>query len=130
VYYMYRMFVGISVHIVEVEVEVEVTLRPTVSRPVRLGVLPLLEHVTRCYIYLGDNYFHYFSCKAPSLTRGRVCNSQFNDASSISSYNGMHSLRRCYTQIRTYPKHERVSITAETGAVICIAVVVARCNGR
>jgi hypothetical protein len=52
-------------------VEVEVTLRPTVSRPVRLGVLPLLEHVTRCYIY---------------LTRGRVCTLQCNDASPVSSY--------------------------------------------
>jgi hypothetical protein len=31
-------------------VEVEVTLRPTISRPVRLGVLPLLEQVIRCYI--------------------------------------------------------------------------------
>jgi hypothetical protein len=37
--------------------EVEVTLRLTVSQPVRLGVLPLLEQVTRCYIYLSDNYF-------------------------------------------------------------------------
>jgi hypothetical protein len=36
---------------VEIEIEIEVTLRPTVSRPVRLGVLPLLEQVTRCYIY-------------------------------------------------------------------------------
>jgi hypothetical protein len=67
-------------------VEVEVTLRPMVSRPVRLGVLPLLEQVTRCYIYLSDNYFLYFSCRAPSLTRGRVCNLQSNDANPISSY--------------------------------------------
>jgi hypothetical protein len=65
---------------------VKVTLRPTVSRPVRLGVLPLLEQVTRCYIYLGDNDFLYFSCRAPSLMRGRVCNLQCNEASSISSY--------------------------------------------
>jgi hypothetical protein len=36
--------------------EVEVTLRPTVSRPVHPGVLPLLEQVTRCYIYLNENY--------------------------------------------------------------------------
>jgi hypothetical protein len=63
-------------------VEVEVTLRPTVS----LSVLPLLEQVTRCYIYLSDNYFLYFSCRAPSLTRGRFCNLQCNDTSSISSY--------------------------------------------
>jgi hypothetical protein len=39
---------------------VEVTLRPTVSLPVRLGVLPLLEQVTRCHIYLSDNYFIFF----------------------------------------------------------------------
>jgi hypothetical protein len=42
--------------------------------------------VTRCYIYLSDSYFLYFSCWAPSLTRGRVCNLQCNDASSISNY--------------------------------------------
>jgi hypothetical protein len=41
---------------------------------------------SRCYIYLSNNYFLYFSCKAPSLTRGRVCNLQCNDASWISSY--------------------------------------------
>jgi hypothetical protein len=64
--------------------EVEVTLRVTVSRPVHLGVLPHLEQVTRCH--LSDNYFLYFSCRAPSLTRGRVCNLQCNDTSSISSY--------------------------------------------
>jgi hypothetical protein len=66
-------------------VEVEVTLRPTVSRPVCLSVLPLLEQVTRRYIYLSVNYFLYFSCREPSLTRGRVCNLQCT-ASSISSY--------------------------------------------
>jgi hypothetical protein len=59
-------------------------LRPTVSRPVRFDVLPLLEQVTRCYISLTDNYF--FPCRAPSLTRGQICNLQCNDASSISSY--------------------------------------------
>jgi hypothetical protein len=35
-----------------------------------------LERVTRCYISLSDNYFLYFSCSVPSLTRGWVCNSQ------------------------------------------------------
>jgi hypothetical protein len=75
-----------TVSLLFIVAEVEVTLRPTVSRPVRLGVLPLLEQVTRSYIYLSDNYFLYFSCGAPSLTRGRVCNLQCNDASSISSY--------------------------------------------
>jgi hypothetical protein len=68
------------------QVEIEATLRLRVSQPVRLGVLLLLEQVTRYYIYLSDNYFLYFSCRAPSLTRGRVCNLQCNDASSISSY--------------------------------------------
>jgi hypothetical protein len=68
------------------KVEVEVTLRPMVSRLVRLGVLAVLEGVTRCYIYLSVNYYLYFSRRAPSLTRGRVCNLQRNEASSISSY--------------------------------------------
>jgi hypothetical protein len=48
------------------------------------GVLPLLEQATRCYIYLSDNYFLYFSYRAPSLTIGRVCDFQYNNA--ISSY--------------------------------------------
>jgi hypothetical protein len=74
------------------EIEVEVTLLPTVSRPVHLGVVPLLEQVTKCYIYLSDNYFLYCSRRAPSLTRGRVCNLQCNDASSISSYNATDGL--------------------------------------
>jgi hypothetical protein len=47
--------------------------------------LALLEKVTKCYIYLSDNYFLHFSCRAPSLMRGRVCNLQCNDPSSISS---------------------------------------------
>jgi hypothetical protein len=51
-----------------------------------LGVLPLLEQVIRCYIYLSENCFLYFLCRTPSLTRGRVCNLQYNDGSSISSY--------------------------------------------
>jgi hypothetical protein len=47
---------------------VKVTLWPTVSRPVCFGVLPLLGQVTRCYIYLSDNYFItlYSQCRAPS----------------------------------------------------------------
>jgi hypothetical protein len=64
----------------------------TVSRQVRLGVLPLLEQMTGCYIYMSDNYFLYFSCKVPSLTRGRVCNLQCNDESSVSSYVATDSL--------------------------------------
>jgi hypothetical protein len=54
----------------QVQVQVQVTLRPTVSGPV----------------FFSDNYFLYFSCRAPTLTKGRVCNLQCNDASSISSY--------------------------------------------
>jgi hypothetical protein len=55
-------------------------------RSVGLGVLPLLEQVTRCYIYLSDNYFLNFSCRAPFLKRRRVCKLQCNEAGSISSY--------------------------------------------
>jgi hypothetical protein len=42
--------------------------------------------VTRCYIYLSDIYFLYFSCRVLSLMRGWVCNLQSNDSSSFSSY--------------------------------------------
>jgi hypothetical protein len=64
-----------------VQVQVIVILGPTVSRSLRLGVVPLLERVTRCYVSLVVNYCLSFSCKAPSLTRGRVCNLQCNDVS-------------------------------------------------
>jgi hypothetical protein len=69
----------------KVHVQVQVILRLTVSRPVPLGAVLLLERVTRCYISLSDNYFLSFSCRTPSLTRGRVCNLQCNDTSSSSS---------------------------------------------
>jgi hypothetical protein len=39
-----------------VNVQVQVILRPTVSRPVRLGVVPLLEPVTRCYTSLSERH--------------------------------------------------------------------------
>jgi hypothetical protein len=35
-------------------------LRSTVSWPVRLGVVPILERVTRCQTSLSDNYFFIF----------------------------------------------------------------------
>jgi hypothetical protein len=54
---------------------------PTVNRPVRLGVLPILEQVNRFCISWSDNYFLSFSCRAPSLMRGLVCNLQCNDLS-------------------------------------------------
>jgi hypothetical protein len=63
------------------QVRVQVTLRPTVSRPVRLDLVPLLSQVPRFYVCLSDSSFLLFSCRAPSLTRGRVCNLQCNDAS-------------------------------------------------
>jgi hypothetical protein len=66
--------------------QVQAILRPTVSRPVRLGVVSLLERVTRFYISLSGNYFLYFSCSARSLTRGRVCNLQCNDSGSSPSF--------------------------------------------
>jgi hypothetical protein len=40
-------------------------MRPTVNRPVRLGVVILLERVTRCYISLSDNYFNFFHVRRP-----------------------------------------------------------------
>jgi hypothetical protein len=40
----------------------------------------------RSYISLSDNYFFSFSCRAPSLVRGLVCNLQCNHANSSSSY--------------------------------------------
>jgi hypothetical protein len=52
--------------------QVQVILRPTVSWPVRLRVVPLLERMARCHIFFSDNYFLSFSCRAPSLMRGQV----------------------------------------------------------
>jgi hypothetical protein len=57
-------------------VEVEVTLRPTVSRPVSLGVRPPPGTLDQ-FLFLLEIFFRqlrvcYFV--APSLTRGRVCN--------------------------------------------------------
>jgi hypothetical protein len=42
--------------------------------------------MTRFYISLSDNYFLSSSCREPSLMRGRICDLQFNHASSSSSY--------------------------------------------
>jgi hypothetical protein len=52
-------------------VQVQVILRPTVSRPVHLGVGPLLGKMTKFYTSLSNNCFFFSSCRAPSLTRGR-----------------------------------------------------------
>jgi hypothetical protein len=56
------------------EVEVEVNLRPTVSRPVCLGVRRLSGTVDRFFFLLEISFRHLRVCYfvAPSLTSGRV----------------------------------------------------------
>jgi hypothetical protein len=63
---------------------VKVILRPTVSQPIRPGVRH--PSVTRDHFCQFFRQLRVCWCAAPSLTRERVCNLQFNDASSISSY--------------------------------------------
>jgi hypothetical protein len=62
--------------IIIVDVEVEVTLRPTVSRPVSLGVRPPSGTRDQFFFLLDIFFRHLRVCYfvAPSLTRGRVCN--------------------------------------------------------
>jgi hypothetical protein len=54
------------------EVQEEVILRPTVSRPVCLGVEPPFGAYDEIYITVG--HLRSSSFGAPFLTRGRVCN--------------------------------------------------------
>jgi hypothetical protein len=58
------------------EVEVEVNLRPTVSRPVCLGVRRPSGTCDRFFFLLEISFRQLRVCYfvAPSLTRGRVCN--------------------------------------------------------
>jgi hypothetical protein len=58
------------------EVEVEVNLRPTVSRPVCLGVRRPSGTFDQFFFLLENPFRHLRVCYfvAPSLTRGRVCN--------------------------------------------------------
>jgi hypothetical protein len=63
-----------------VEVEVEVNLRPTVSRPVCLGVR-LPSRTRDQFFFLLEISFRQlrvFYFVVPSLTRGRVCNLMYN----------------------------------------------------
>jgi hypothetical protein len=55
--------------------KVKVTLRPTVSRPVRLGVRHPSEIRDQFFFLLEILFRHLRVCYfvAPSLTRGRVC---------------------------------------------------------
>jgi hypothetical protein len=63
-----------------VEVEVEVNLRPTVSRPVCLGVRRPSGTSDQFFFLLQISFrhlgFYYFA--APSLKRGRLCNLLYN----------------------------------------------------
>jgi hypothetical protein len=60
----------------EVEVEVKVNLRPTVSRPVCLGVRRPSGTFNQYFFLLEIPFRHLRVCYfvAPTLTRGRVCN--------------------------------------------------------
>jgi hypothetical protein len=51
-----------------------------VSRPVHLGIGPPLRLMTRFLNVFVFNHFLSSSCRAPSLTIGRVCNLQCNNA--------------------------------------------------
>jgi hypothetical protein len=61
-------------------VQVEVTLRPTVSRPVRLGVRRPSGTRDQFYFLLEIFFRQLRVCNfvAPSLTKGRVCNLLYN----------------------------------------------------
>jgi hypothetical protein len=62
------------------EIEVEVNLRPTVSRPVCLGVRRPSRIRDQFFFLLEISFRQLRVCYfvAPSLTRGRVCNLPYN----------------------------------------------------
>jgi hypothetical protein len=59
-----------------VKVKAKITLRPTVSRPVSLGVRPPSGTRDQFFFFLDIFFRQLRVCHfvAPSLTRGRVCN--------------------------------------------------------
>jgi hypothetical protein len=61
-------------HPVTFQVEVKVILRPTVSRPACVGV----DHPPGAHdqIFVTIRYLRCSCCRAPSLRRGRVCDSE------------------------------------------------------
>jgi hypothetical protein len=71
----WRIAVQVAVE-VDVEVEVEVNLRPTVSRPVCLGVRRPSGTSDQFFFLLEISFRQVSVCYfvEPSLTRGRVCN--------------------------------------------------------
>jgi hypothetical protein len=74
---------------------VRIHMRPTVSRPVRLGVGPPLGPMTRFYTFFSPTS----SCRAPSLTRGRVCILQCTSLTSQSREGPYYCLIRDFSNL-------------------------------
>jgi hypothetical protein len=90
----------LSVARMELE-ELQFFLRPTVSRPVRLGIGPpfgTLDQILACSSFSVGQLLFFLLSKSPSLTRKRVCSLQCN-----------HSLVRLLTpNNHTLPSHLRL----------------------
>jgi hypothetical protein len=75
-----KLSFSLECNLCSVEVEVEVNLRPTVSRPVCLGVRHPSGTRDQFFFLLEISFRHFrvYYFVAPSLTRGRVCNFPYN----------------------------------------------------